>query len=128
MVYMLDTSVAIALRDGSGLVRERMEDLRGAILLSIIVRVELEGGVFRDLPEPQLRQARLQTMLANMPTVPFDDVAADAYRAIVAQLGYSRRKILDRMIASQAIVEGATLITLNGNDFRDIPDLKLLEW
>lgn len=128
MVFMLDTSVAIDLRDGAALVRDRMNDLSGTICLSIIVRVELEGGVFRDLPEPQLREARLRTMLANLPTVAFDDAAADVYRTIVAQQGYSRRKILDRMIAAQAIVEDATLITLNGDDFREIQGLKLLEW
>jgi len=32
------------------------------------------------------------------------------------------------MIAAQTIVIGATLVTLNGANFRDIPGLKLLEW
>jgi tRNA(fMet)-specific endonuclease VapC len=42
--------------------------------------------------------------------------------------GYSRRKVLDRMIAAQALVDEATLVTRNGDDFRDIPGLTLLEW
>jgi predicted nucleic acid-binding protein len=32
------------------------------------------------------------------------------------------------MIAAQAIMHDAPLITLNGDDFRGIPNLKLVEW
>ena len=32
------------------------------------------------------------------------------------------------MIAAQALVLQATLVTLNPADFSDIPDLKLLAW
>ena len=53
---------------------------------------------------------------------------AQAYRKIVETCGFSRRKVLDRMIAAQAITAGATLVTRNGDDFRDIPNLILLEW
>ena len=42
--------------------------------------------------------------------------------------GYSRRKLLDRMIAAQALVHRATLVTLNEDDFRDIPGLHLESW
>jgi predicted nucleic acid-binding protein len=67
-------------------------------------------------------------MLAAVPVLPFNRDAAAAYGAIVSALGYSRRKVLDRMIAAQAIVHQATLVTFNGDDFRDIPGLRLLEW
>ena len=32
------------------------------------------------------------------------------------------------MIAATALVEGLTLITTNGDDFRDVPELELVEW
>jgi tRNA(fMet)-specific endonuclease VapC len=47
---------------------------------------------------------------------------------IVANAGYSRRKLLDRMIAAQALVHRATLITFNVDDFSDVPGLKLRAW
>lgn len=52
----------------------------------------------------------------------------DAYGRIVAHAGYSRRKLLDRMIAAQALVHRAALVTLNADDFTDVPGLKLEAW
>lgn len=128
MAYLLDTNVAIHLRDGDPGVTARVAALDGAVLLSIVTRVELEGGVYREPAHAALRRARLDVMLAAIPTLAFDDAAADAYGAIVAQAGYSRRKLLDRMIAAQALVHRATLITGNENDFADVAGLQLLAW
>ena len=97
-------------------------------MVSIITRVELEGGLLRDPSEAALRHARLDAILASLQVHPFDGACADAYRTIVGATGYSRRKILDRMIAAQALVLQATLVTLNPADFSDIPGLKLLAW
>lgn len=126
MAYVLDTSVAIHLRDGDPVVTERIAALNGAILLSIISRVELEGGVYREPSRASIRRSRLDAMLRVLPVLDFDSEAADAYRMIVEAAGYSRRKIVDRMIAAQALAHQATLVTLNADDFRDIPGLSLL--
>jgi predicted nucleic acid-binding protein len=67
-------------------------------------------------------------MLSAIPVFAFDDPAATVYNAIVATAGYSRLKLLDRMIAAQALVHRATLVTLNQQDFSDIPGLSLLVW
>ena len=128
MAFLLDTNVAIHLRDGDAVVSERIAALDGAVLMSIVTRVELEGGVYREPVHAPVRRARLDTMLAAIPTVAFDDAAADAYRTLVAHAGSSRRKLLDRMIAAQALVHRATLVTLNGGDFTDVPGLQLLSW
>ena len=37
-------------------------------------------------------------------------------------------QLLDRMIAAQALVHRATLITFNPDDFADVPNLSLLAW
>ena len=67
-------------------------------------------------------------MLAAIPTLAFDDAAADAYGAIVAHAGYSRRRLLDRMIAAQALVHRAALATMNADDFADVAGLQLVAW
>jgi tRNA(fMet)-specific endonuclease VapC len=128
MSYLLDTNVAIHLRDGNGDIVDKVVALQGAVLLSVVSRVELEGGVYRDPAQAQHRRPRLDAILDVLPVLAFDDAAADAYRNIVEVAGYSGRKLLDRMIAAQALVHRATLVTMNSADFRDVPGLSLLEW
>jgi len=128
VAYLLDTDVAIHLRDGDSAITDKVAALDDAVLMSIVTRVELEGGVYREPAHAATRRARLDAMLAAIPTIAFDDTAADAYGGIVASAGYSRRKLLDRMIAAQALVHRASLVTRNAGDFSDIPELSLLIW
>jgi tRNA(fMet)-specific endonuclease VapC len=124
--FLLDTNILIQLRDGDPTITGKVAQLEGAILMSIISRVELEGGVHRDPAQAGLRRPRLDAILQALPVLAFD--AADAYRVIVEAAGYSRRKLLDRMIAAQALVHRATLVTGNLDHFRDVPGLALLAW
>ncbi len=125
---MLDTNIAIHLSDGDEEITAKVERLQTDVLLSVISRVELEGGVHAVRADAALRRMRLERLLESISVVPFDDVAANAYRNIVEAVGYSRRKVIDRMIAAHALVHRATLVTCNGDDFRDVPGLELLEW
>ena len=126
--FLLDTNVLIHLRDGDATITSRVASLDGAVMMSVISRVELEGGVYRDLLQAEVRRPRLEAILATLPVLAFDDAAADAYRLIVASSGYSRRKLLDRMIAAQALVHRATMVTQNPRGFEDIPSLDVLAW
>ena len=128
MSYLLDTNVLIHLRDGEPEVSRKVAALDGAVLISIISQIELEGGVYRDPTETHIRRPRLDAILASLPVLSFDAAAALAYRHILAASGYSRRKMLGRMIAAQALVHQATLVTLNPGDFLDIPGLVVLDW
>jgi tRNA(fMet)-specific endonuclease VapC len=128
MAFLLDTDVAIHLRDGDAAITAKVSALDDAVLMSIVTRVELEGGVYREPAHAQVRRARLDAILAAIPAVAFDDAAADAYGEIVASAGYSRRKLLDRMIAAQALVHRSTLVTINVGDYADVPGLSLLAW
>jgi tRNA(fMet)-specific endonuclease VapC len=128
VAFLLDTDVAIHLRDADPDITTKVAGLEGAVMISIITRVELEGGVYRDPANQQIRRARLDVLLAAVSTLVFDEASADAYADIVANAGYSRRKLLDRMIAAQALVHRATLVTRNGGDYADIPGLSLLAW
>jgi len=128
VAYLLDTNVAIDLRDGVEATMEKIEALPGGVLLSIVTRIELEGGVVREPSQAERRRQRLDALLAGVAILAFDETCADAYRSIVEAAGYSRRKLLDRMIAAQALVHRAVLVTRNAQDFRDIPGLELLEW
>jgi len=126
--YLLDTCIAIHLRDGEENITRKVRGLGGALLLSIVSRIELEGGVYRDPVEIGRRRALLDAILMGIPVIAFDDDCATAYGRILEVAGYSRRKMIDRIIAAQALVHRATLVTCNGEDFRDVPGLALLEW
>jgi tRNA(fMet)-specific endonuclease VapC len=125
---MMDTNIAIHLRDGDAVIDERIDALSPPLLLSIISRVELEADLGRIDASVRERRARLDALLDAVPVLGFGSAEAQVYREIVETCGFSRRKVLDRMIAAQAITAGATLVTRNAEDFRDIPGLTLLEW
>lgn len=128
MSWLIDTNVAIHFRDGDPAVLKRIAALEGPILLSIVSRIELEGGVYQTPADSEVRRSRLDRMLATLPVLDFDEDAAMAYRRIIEAAGFSRRKLLDRMIAAHALARNIPLVTSNGDDFRDIPGLTLVEW
>jgi tRNA(fMet)-specific endonuclease VapC len=128
LAYLLDTNVAFHLRDRDPVITARVSGLAPPIVLSIVTRVELDGGVYSDPERSARRRTRLDVVFETARVLPFDEADADAYRGIVERVGYSRRRVFDRMIAAQALVHRATLVTCNGDDFCDIPGLELLVW
>jgi predicted nucleic acid-binding protein len=66
------------------------------------------NSLYRDPSQGHIRRPRLDAILASLPVLAFDEDSALAYRQILAASGYSRRKLLDRMIAAQALVHQAT--------------------
>jgi tRNA(fMet)-specific endonuclease VapC len=128
LAFLLDTNVAIHMRDRNPSVLYTLRDRAIRPRFSIVTQVELAGGLARDVPEMPIRRARFGEMIGEFEWLAFEQREAEEYRRIVSILGFSRTKILDRMIAAQAIVADATLITLNGADFLPIPNLKLEVW
>jgi tRNA(fMet)-specific endonuclease VapC len=125
---LLDTNVAIHLRDGHGETLTRLGALDEMPALSVITLVELEGGIYAAPDQGQVRRDRVEAMVRELAVLPFDEPCVAAYGRIVAAAGYSRRKVVDRMIAATALANGLTLITLNGADFQDIEGLDLEAW
>jgi tRNA(fMet)-specific endonuclease VapC len=126
--HLIDTNVAIYLRDQDRNIIIRLFALDDAPKLSLISLVELEGGVVAKPDLATVRRKNLDTLLAKVIVAQFDRSVVAAYRGIVEAVGFSRRRILDRLIAATAIANDLTLITTNGDDFRDIPGLKLEVW
>lgn len=93
-----------------------------------MTRVELENGVYRDPEQADVRRALVDMLLGGIEVLDFTDADAARFGEIIATTGFSRRRTTDRMIAATALLHGATLITMNGDDFRDVPGLKLEVW
>ncbi|MBL0923839.1 MAG: PIN domain-containing protein [Sphingomonadaceae bacterium] len=128
MTFLLDTCVAIDLRDDRNDMVTKITALPVRPKISAITRVELEGGVYVDPEFAVSRRRALDVLLRRLPVVDFSTSMATVYGRIVSQAGFSRRKIIDRMIAATAMVNDLTLITTNGSDFADIEGLKLEIW
>jgi tRNA(fMet)-specific endonuclease VapC len=123
----IDTNIAILLRDGDPSVRERMATLPGSPSISLLTLAELQGGL-ASRAHGERRRKRLAVLLRTIPVVGFDQAVVEAYGEMISALGFSRRRVLDRLIAATALVHDLTLVTTNGPDFRDIPGLKLEVW
>jgi len=96
--------------------------------MSILSVVELEGGVAKAAEGAKVRRQALDDIYRTVGVLEFGWKEARAYSEIVIAVGFSRAKVLDRMIAAQALVAGAALATLNPRDFRDIPGLTIEDW
>ena len=128
MPYFLDTNIAIHVQDGTETVVRRCAEHEGEIFLSALSLAELKRGISLDPENLAIRQLRLADLLRIAPILPFDEAAANAYGEIIAQLGMSRRRDFDRLIAAHAISTRAILVTNNAADFSDIPGLKFEDW
>lgn len=130
MPYLLDTNIVIHARDGTELVLEKFAEHRGDISISALNLAELQRGLYRRLPATDLalRRRRLDTLLRNIPVLPFDSAAALAYGRIIGQRGWVRGRDTDRMIAAHAISSHSVLVTDNLADFRDIVGLTIENW
>ena len=104
-----------------------MAELTGPPSISLITLVELQGGL-ASKSAGKLRRERLAVMLRAVDVVGFDRPVVEIYGDMFRTLGFSRSRVLDRLIAATAIVHNLTLVTINGKDFRDIPGLKLEVW
>jgi predicted nucleic acid-binding protein len=125
---LLDTNVAIHLRDGDEKSLSRFEALDERPFLSVLSVVELESGIHAKPELSGTRRLAVDALLAQLTTIDFDRNMAAAYGQIVANTGFSRRKIIDRMIAATALQHDLILITCNPTDFEDVPGLDLEVW
>lgn len=127
-MIFIDTDVAIALRDNHPDTQRRITELRDAVAISIMTRIELENGVNREPAGVNLRRRLLDRFLETIAIQMFTPADILAYGAIVYNYIYDRRLTIDRLIAAQAISRDCRLITRNGRDFRKIEALKLEVW
>ena len=128
MGYLLDTNVVIDARDGIRPVLRKILEHENDVMVSALSLAELQRGLIGIDPDAISRRSRLDRLLANLPVAAFGQGQAEAYGAILSACGWMRQRDFDRMIAGHAISLGATLVTNNARDFRDIPGLTIENW
>ena len=128
MAFLIDTNIAIHIRDGHETVVKNFNLNAGSVMMSALTMAELQRGVFKYPANTAIRQSRLKTMLEYIPVLPFDTAAAEAYGEIISLCGWVKGRDFDRMIAAHAISARAVLVTNNARDFHDIPRLSVENW
>lgn len=128
MGYLLDTNVLIDLVEGGRDFATAHSRFDEGGFLSVISTVELHAGAVVDgRVDPEMKR-RIAEIVESFVELPFTSAEAEAYARTIAVIGFSRRVIIDRMIAVTALTNDLTLVTANPRDFRAIPGLRVEDW
>lgn len=130
MIRLLDTNVCIAwLKGGDGKLLRRVEQHIGTLQLCSVVKAELLYGA-RKSRNIASNLARLDSFFAELPSLPFDDQAAEHYGALRATLEQEGQPIgpNDLMVAAIAKSADAVLVTRNNSEFRRVVGLRVETW
>ncbi len=128
MGLLIDTDVVIHIRDGNAPVADRLANTSDQVVISLVTMIELHAGLAVDETEREQRREGIKRISEWFTVLKLDEYVVGAYGSMIERLGYSRTRVLDRLIAATAIVHDLTLVTINGTDFRDVPGLKLEVW
>lgn len=131
MKYMLDTNICIYLikQKPAKVLKHFQSHAVGDIGISAITLAELRYGVSKSMHVEKNRQA-LEEFVLPLEIVDFDEEAAGEYGIIRANLERAGKPIgaMDMLIGAHARALGITLVTNNLKEFRQIRDLKVVNW
>ena len=131
MKYMLDTNICIYIikHQPENAIRKFMEHDPDDICISAITYAELSYGVEKSKAREKNRIA-LTALLSEIQIVPFDDLAAQVYGVVRADLQKKGTPIgpLDTLIAAHAKALNLTLVTSNTKEFARVEGLALDDW
>ena len=98
-------------------------------MLCSVVKAELQYGAQKSA-KAAANLDRLAAYFAPLASLPFDDLAAEHYGLIRAELEQRGMPIgpNDLMIAAIARAHGLTLVTANLDEFGRVPGLRVEDW
>ena len=128
--YLLDTTIVSDLvRRPAGRIRDCIAARgEGRVCTSIVVAAELRFGAAKK--GSKRLTAQLETVLAALDILPFDEPADRRYGEIRAALERAGTPIgaNDLLIAAHALAHGLILVTANEDEFRRVPGLVVENW
>lgn len=131
MSRLLDTNVCVAFLNGSAAtVRDKLLSMSPReVRLCSVVKAELLYGA-RKSKRVSDNLMRLMQFFATFDSLPFDDLAAEHYGMLRAQLEAAGTPIgaNDMMIAATALASDSTLVTRNQSEFLRVTGLSVETW
>jgi tRNA(fMet)-specific endonuclease VapC len=99
------------------------------LCISAVTYGELEYGI-RKSAAPERNRVAVTQLLLGIRILPFDDMAAEQFGDIFADLEWKGLRIGDRdmMIAGHARALGCTLVTNNTREFCRVQGLRVEDW
>jgi tRNA(fMet)-specific endonuclease VapC len=131
MRYLLDTNTCIVYLKGRNLnLRQKLEIVTiSDMVVCSVVKAELFYGSMKSA-NPERNSTLQREFLDQFASLPFDDLAAQAFGNIRAELEARGTPIgaYDLQIAAIALANGLTLITHNTGEFNRVESLQLEDW
>ena len=131
MTYLIDTNICIYIINHRPVeVVEKFKQFDvGDISVSSITASKLQYGAAKSARKKE-NQQRLNEFLLPFTILPYDEMAAEHYGEIRAQLEKNGTVIgpLDLLIAAQALSRDLILVTNNEKEFERINALKIENW
>ena len=131
MRYLLDTHIVVyIIKQQPPSAIERLHQVGlSEVGISTITLSELLFGVEKS-SRPVQNLLALNRFLLGIAILPYDDLAAEAYGRIRAELEHRGRPVgpLDTLIAAHARSLGLTLVTHNTREFRRVSGLAVENW
>ena len=129
-MHLLDTNMVIYIQRGIPSVLQKLVTLgRQRVALPSLVVAELAYGVEKSTHQARNRE-RLEQLLVEFTVLPWTHSAMWHYARHFHALRQHGQLIghMDLLIASQALAEGATLVTNNTREFERVPGLRVENW
>ncbi|MEK6663176.1 MAG: type II toxin-antitoxin system VapC family toxin [Pseudomonadota bacterium] len=130
-MYLLDTNVCIRLLNEAhpGIMRQFRSCSPSDIALCSVVKAELWFGARRSTRVEENLQ-RLKLFFSPLNSLPFDDLCAEHYALIRADLLVQGKPIgpNDLLIAAIARAHDAVLVTHNTGEFGRVIGLRMQDW
>jgi tRNA(fMet)-specific endonuclease VapC len=130
-LFLLDTDISIYLLNGRlPAVEQRLATLPGEqVGTTAVTAAELRFGALNS-GRPQKNLARVETFLAPLTQIPFDERAAIEYGNLKRHLISTGQLIgiMDLLIAACVLAAGGILVTNNVREFSRVPSLNLENW
>jgi len=131
MKYMLDTNICIYLikQKPEKVLRRFNNHSMGDIGISSITLAELRFGVEKSQQIQNNRQA-LEEFILPLEIADFDEKAATMYGTVRAALEKAGTPVgsMDMLIGAHALSLNLTLVTNNVREFKQIHNLKVVDW